>query len=98
MKVGSLVVCVKTFEGDWRGKPVYKDKIYTIRYIDKGRSWINGKPFYNGSTIVRLEEIQNHNVPEFGNTEAGYNIERFRELDTPQSISIEEILEEPVYA
>lgn len=90
MKVGSLVVCVRGFEGDWEAKPVFKDKIYTVRELRKDSF---------GDDCITLEEVINKVINySTGSVEPAYDPSRFRELDTPQSISIEEILEEPVYA
>lgn len=81
MKVGSLVELVKD---DWdfnNGYPdeVYpvKNKIYTIRTIDKFG--------------VRLEEVINpiHHYCDMGYAECAFKISRFRELQPPMSISIE---------
>lgn len=84
MKVGSLVVCVNPFNGDEQSKPLVKDKIYTIRRFDN----------YKGSTAIMLEEIINNQfLYEQVLDEPAYKIDRFREIDCPQSICIEEIIE-----
>lgn len=88
MKVGSLVVCVKPYSGDRGVQGLVKGKIYTVRDIFMG---------VEKKLVIRLEDLINLRNPFTGN-EYGYYPERFRELDTPTSISIEEILEEPVYA
>lgn len=90
MKVGSLVVCVDdVVPNKW--VKLKKDNIYTIRDV-----FIGVKKGIK-ATGVLLEEITNSKNERTGR-ELGYDINRFRELDTPKSISIEEILEEPVYA
>lgn len=84
MKVGSLVVCVKGFSGDNDAKPVIKGKIYTVREVVKHYSWYG----------LLLSEIVNpHNEYIDGYHEPDYMIERFRELDTPTEIKLENILE-----
>lgn len=83
MKVGSLVVCVRGFSGDYEAKPVIKDKIYTIREIAKDDY---------GDLCVHLDEVINEKSI-FTNKEPKYDIERFRELDTPTEIKLENILE-----
>lgn len=84
MQVGSLVVCIND-KGLHDGVlPVYKDKIYTIRGVFK----------YNGDDGVLLEEIINGMYAD--GEEFGYRSDRFRELDTPVSINIEELIYEKV--
>lgn len=84
MKVGSLVVCVKQITDSDSVKPIMKGKIYTVRDITKC-------PIDN-SIGIYLEEIYNKIHKSTGN-EFGYLIERFRELDTPTEIKLENILE-----
>lgn len=85
MQVGSLVVCVKAdLDNSPHHKPLVLKKIYTIRGMFK----------YDGEVGLLLEEIVNIQHPSGG--EIGYNIKRFRELDTPVSIKIEEFIYEKV--
>lgn len=87
MKVGSLVVCVRCFVGNEEAKPVVKGKIYTVRDI----------LYVDGDYGVMLDEIVN-DLAEYreGVLEPAYTIDRFRELDTPTEISIEEFLTQEV--
>ncbi|MNT95842.1 hypothetical protein D3C72_2378030 [compost metagenome] len=85
MQVGSLVVCVKSDLDNYpHHKPLVLKKIYTIRGMFKD----------DGEVGLLLEEIVNIQHPKGG--EIGYNIKRFRELDTPVSINIEELIYEKV--
>lgn len=83
MKPGTLVICINAKNSslglDW--KPLVQDKIYTVRGIG----------VYMEFSGIYLEEI--HNGFNSAGIEFGYKMERFRELDTPLSIGIEEILE-----
>lgn len=93
MKVGSLVVCVDASGiPSWANKLV-ENKIYTVRDI-KGNARYHpdcGVKKIDGISVY-LEEIVN--IFHAGlNAEIGYCSKRFRELDTPTEISIEEILE-----
>lgn len=82
MRVGSLVVCVNGFPGDEDCKPVVEGKIYMVRTIDVDVC---------GTIGIRLYEIVN-NINTHNGVEFGYRSDRFRELDTPISISIEEFV------
>lgn len=92
MQVGSLVECIKAdgFDkniGIYNKLPV-KGKIYTIRGFSEG-----------SPAGVWLEEIVNpehHYIDGFG--EVSFNINRFKELMPPMSISVESVLEEEIYA
>lgn len=86
MKVGSLVVCIDV-SGLNLAKRLSKGKIYTVRNIYNN--------IYSNGTGVLLEEVFNTVVIETGR-ELGYKIERFKELDTPTSVNIEELLKEKV--
>jgi len=86
MKVGSLVVCVDSSYAP-NCIQLVKGKIYTIREIKKDS--ISGRPY------LTLDELVNIRHPNSGN-EIGYRIGRFRELDTPTEISIEEFLTQEV--
>lgn len=85
MKVGSLVVCVDdTNQFEWLKVKLVKGRIYTIEGFSQ-------------TDALFLEE-HNEKHAYFSHLRVPHKVQRFRELDTPQSISIEEILEEPVYA
>lgn len=83
MEIGSLVVCVDARGVNSTCRALVKDRIYTIRNII----------VKNGATGVYLEEIINDCHPIKG-FEYGYMIDRFREIDAPISISIEEVTKE----
>lgn len=76
MKVGSLVVCVNDVV-PYKWVKLKKDNIYTIRDIFIGLK--DGAKV----TAVLLDEITN-SKHEITGKELGYDIKRFRELDTPQ--------------
>jgi hypothetical protein len=94
MNIGSLVVCIN---GSFHEKTLQlcdrvpkKDNNYIIRDILK---------FNNGKIGVLLDEIVNSPISINGTIiEPSFDIERFRELDIPLSISeeIEELMCEPV--
>lgn len=79
MRVGSLVVCVDD-SNIFYAKPLKKNKVYTVR------------SFLEDNSGIRVCEIQNEIHPKF-NLERGYMFFRFREIDCPPSIDIEEIIE-----
>lgn len=81
MRVGSLVVCVddSNLRHPELVNPIFKDRIYTIRN------------FTENGVGLRLEEIHNKINPFFG-LEQGYALRRFRELDAPTEINLENIL------
>lgn len=80
MKTGSLVVFVNSIGLAKWCIPLVKGKIYTVREICKRM----------GNDGLLLEEIHNQ---IFKNGEGAYRLDRFRELDTPTEINIEEIIE-----
>ncbi len=92
MKVGSLVVCVDdVFTGEYNEElkrmnvifPV-KDKIYTVRDTE----------MLNGRLCIFLEEIVNRKIQyQDCYDEQSWWSRRFRELDTPTEIKLENILE-----
>ena len=83
MTPGSLVVCVDASNLIDPWHPLVKDRIYTVREIrDCGNEGVG----------LLLEEIVNIIHQKF-KKELVYKINRFRELDCPTSIEIEEILE-----
>lgn len=85
MKIGSLVVCVDSsnLKRPDHVKPLVKGKIYTIRSINK----------YPDGYGATLDEVVNEKVIfTTGLLEPVYNIIRFRELDTPTEINLENIL------
>lgn len=84
MKVGSLVVCIKSSSYSSVHKQTFKGKIYTIR----GIQYIKGIP---GLGLI-FEEIINDVNNDTG-CEFDYCSSRFRELDTPTEINLENILE-----
>jgi len=96
MKVGSLVELVS--DSNWANFERFKSlgiiypikgNIYTIRNFQKGKMEIG----------IRLEEINNpivHFTHINANLEPSFNIIRFRELQTPSSISIESFITETV--
>jgi hypothetical protein len=93
MKVGSLVVCVddsKPFGYDALIFPK-KNIIYTVRSFD----YLPNDPIPGLYLEEVVNEIKNY---ADGYKEPSFHPKRFRELDTPVSISIEEILHETVPA
>lgn len=84
MQVGSLVVCVNSNGTHDKVFPLVLSKIYTIREVIKDEHCEG----------VLLEEIINGMYAD--NEEFGYRADRFRELDTPVSINIEELIYEKV--
>lgn len=80
MKPGSLVVCVDASGISFPWMPLVQDNIYTVRQL------VNT----NKGLGLYLEEVLNEKNK--GN-EIGYIANRFRELDTPTEIKLENILE-----
>lgn len=93
MKIGSLVVCVDASGLNSLVKPLIKGKIYTVREIKNNHRY---NPFFGveriDGIVVYLDEIVN-SIHLGLNDEIGYKSERFREIDTPTEIKLEEILE-----
>lgn len=85
MKIGNLVMVVDDSDQPNNAIKLKKGSIHTIRSIDHD----------NGTTGILLEEIKNATHPIF-NKELGYISTRFRLLDTPLAINIEELQEEMV--
>lgn len=84
MKVGSLVVCIRSSKGEPFHKATIKGKVYTIRAIQI-------VPSLNGVGLL-FEEVVNEIHP-LCKYEYDYLPSRFREIDCPTSIDIEEIIE-----
>lgn len=84
MRIGSLVVCVESLKDGLIAKDIVKGRIYTVR------------SFLEDDSGIRLEEVINDLNPFFG-LEQGYLFRRFRELDTPTEIKLENILEKESY-
>lgn len=83
MKQGSLVVCVDVSNQIDPWHHLVQDRIYTIRdIVDRGSEGIG----------LLLEEVVNL-VHPISKQELAYKIKRFRELDCPVAIDLEEILE-----
>lgn len=89
MKIGSLVECINdNFDPKLHTISLHpvlptKGKLYTIRHIFKG---------YPSGIACYLEEIKSNTNPYF-NIEQGFAINRFKEVQPPMEISIEDILE-----
>lgn len=93
MQVGSLVECIESFNNDNRG--IYKDieknpivgNIYTVRNIVE----------LNEKIGIQLEEIMNP-ILKYNDCigETFFNIKKFREIQPPMEINIEELMEELV--
>jgi len=95
MQVGSLVECIDSTIGYIvaLGKQIplsslSKGSYYTIREIRPCR--------FSGVLGVLLEEISNHIVmhKDGSASEGAYNINKFREIQPPMEISINEIISE----
>lgn len=86
MQVGSLVECIHTFHGHKTLRMRNSDKmivpkkgvIYTVRAVREG----------NMLTTLLLEEIVNIVCSDYTGEEIGFNIDKFRLLQSPLKISI----------
>mgnify|MGYP006290461819 CR=1 FL=1 len=93
MQVGSKVVCVddnfpkELYQFYWKF-PI-EGPIYTIRDMGVGVS-INGEP---GEVYVLLEGIENPRSTQPPHPERGFNSCRFREIEPPAEIEVEDLAE-----
>lgn len=91
MQVGSLVECVHECTNDQTDYviPIIVREIYTIRWIGTGQCKVTGRL----EKAVRLEEIINNTSKD--GLEYVYRASYFKEIQSPMSISIDEIIKEP---
>ena len=92
MRVGSLVVCVDdVFESEYFDMVKSKGIMFPVKgAVYKVRSFDN----VNNIHAIRVEEIVNRNIIFNDGLvyEQSFKISRFRELDTPTEINLENIL------
>ena len=87
MKIGSLVICARPFEPeDWCPSLPEVNEIYTVR----------GFYSFKDKTGIYLDEIINppSHFKLVGFKEPCFNIEKFREIQPPMTIEIENIIYE----
>lgn len=89
MKIGSLVECIShKSEGYPNHIGLKVGDIYTVRDIVKCKCGCISPP------AIYLEEVIN--IESGLGQEYGYDIEDFREVQPPMSVSIEEIILQPI--